>query len=158
MTEMQKTLQQIAELTDQQEQAINEHPRAIALVFRNGVSAFIEGASTATDSDWSRSMSLSLDELSLMHRYMLASSFISAWYHLTGDKRKRDIMAQSCTVFVASLGPDPGQVMRKYVEYEQGWRMAMKSEGISPRKFLFIRVAIIGAAILLSLILFIIYY
>ena len=155
MTEKQKSLQHIAELTDQQEQAINGHPPAIALVYTNGLRAFIEGASTATDSDWSRSMSLSLDELSLMHRYMLASSFISAWSHLAGDRRQRDIMAQSCTVFVSSLGPDPGPVMRKYVEYEQGWRLLMRREGVAPRNFLSIGVAVVGMAILLGLIFYI---
>lgn len=150
-----ETLQQIAELLDLQENAIQQHPVKTATVYLKGRSAFIEGQGTATETEWAHFLSLSLDELSLMHRYMLSSSFISAWYHLSGDKNQRDKTAHSCSTLVASLGPDPEQVMLKYIERERLWRDIMKYEGIAPQTFRFIVPTIIAAVIvLISIIMF----
>lgn len=128
-------LQQIAELIDLQESAIQQHPAEIVAVYTKGRDAFIKGQHTAKETEWSRAMSLTLDELSLMHRYMLSSSFISAWYHLAGDKANRDKATHSCSTLVASLGPTSEQVMQKYIEYEQLWRRTMKYEGVAPSRF-----------------------
>lgn len=118
------------------ERAIQHRPPQIAAVYQKGRDAFIDGQSTATDTEWSRSMSFSLDELSLMHRFMFSSSFMSAWYHLAVDKARRDKAAQSCSLLIAGgLDLDPEQVMNRYIEYEQVWRQTMKSEHIAPRRF-----------------------
>ena len=140
-------LQQIAELIDLQENAIQQHPAEIASVYIKGRDAFIEGQRTAKETEWARTLSLTLGELSLMHRYMLSSSFISAWYHLAGDEANRDKAAHSCSILVASLGPASDEVMRKYIEYEQLWRRTMEHEGVTPR-----RLSFIGPIILLAII------
>lgn len=146
-------LAQFAELIEQQEDAIHQHPPKVSTVYIKGRDAFGKGQSTAQETEWSKTMSLTLEDLSLMHRYMLSSSFISAWYHLAGDMPNRDKAAQSCSLIVASLGPDPGDVMRKYIEYERWWRRAMKHEGLAPRRFgtlgLAIILAIIGATLII---------
>lgn len=146
-----EVLQQINELIDLQEKAIQDHPPETSSVYLKGRDAFITGQSTADETDWSRSMSLSLDELSLMHRYMLSSSFISAWYHLSGEKAQRDKAAQSCSTLIAGLGPKPEDVMRRYIEYEQLWRRTMKSEGVAPRRISIFWIIVI--AVILSVIL-----
>lgn len=147
----QEILQKIAELVELQEKAIQDHPPETSLVYRKGRDAFVTGQSTAEETKWSRSMSLSLDELSLMHRYILSSSFVSAWYHLSGDKAQRDKAAQSCSILIAGLGPQPGDVMRRYIEYEQLWRRTMKSEGITPRRFTVLWIFIIVIVLLFIL-------
>lgn len=131
----QEILQQISKLIDLQEDAIQHHPAAIAAIYVEGRDAFIQGQRTAKETEFSRAMSLTLNELSLMHRYMLSSSFISAYYHLAGDKTNRDKAAQSCCTLVASLSPglDSLQVMQKYINYEQLWRQNMEAKGVAPR-------------------------
>ena len=130
----QELLGQMAELVALQERAIQEHPVKTATAYEKGRDAFIEGQGATTDTEWSRSMALSLDELSLMHRYMLSSSFISAWYQLSGEKPKRDQAADSCSLLVSGLGLDPEQVMGRYIQYEQLWRRTMKHGGIAPNR------------------------
>ena len=127
-------LSQIAELLEEQEAAIAEHPPETGAVYAKGRSAFIEGQSDATDTEWSHSVGLSLEELSLIHRCMLSSSFISAWYHLAGDTTRRDQLASSCSLLVAGVGLDAEDVMRRYIQYEQLWRGAMRHEGLTPRR------------------------
>lgn len=140
--EAQDLLRQMAELLDLQEKAIYDHPPETAAVYEKGKAAFATGQGTASDTEWSRSMGLSLDDLSLMHRYMLSSSFISAWYHLARQKDQRDKAANSCSLLVAGLGLDPEDVMHRYIQYEQLWRRTMKHEGIAPRRFSTVVVAI----------------
>ena len=140
-------LHQIADLVDLQESAIQQHPAEIVAVYTKGRDAFIEGQRVAKEAEWTRATPLTLDELSLMHRYMLSSSFISAWYHLAGDKANRDKATHSCCTLVASLGPTSEQVMHKYIEYEQLWRRTMKYEGVAPGRF-----GLIGLIIILAII------
>ena len=146
-----EVLRQIAELIDLQEDAIQRHPAETAAVYAKGRDAFIEGQWTAKDTDWSRAMSLTLEELSLMSRYMLSSSFISAWCHLTGDKGQRDRAAHSCSTLVGSLGPTPEQVLHKYIQYEQLWRRTLKKEGVVPRQFRVLAGAIIALIVAILL-------
>jgi hypothetical protein len=143
----QETLKQLLDLIGMQERAIQEHPAKTAAVYVGCRNAFIEGQSTAEENDWTQAMSLTLDELSVMHQCMLSSSFISAWYHLAHDKANRDKMAHSCCTLVSSLGPDPRGVMQRYIEYEQMWRQTMRTEGIAPRRFSVVAVLAVVAAI-----------
>lgn len=147
-------LKQIQELVDQQENAIMQHPVEIVDVYIMGRDAFIEGQSDTDKNQLSGSMPITFDELSLMHRYMLSSSFISAWYHLKGEKANRDKAAHSCSILVASLGPEPELVMKKYIEYEQLWRSTMKDEGVAPRSFRIFGFFIVLAIIVGVLIIF----
>jgi hypothetical protein len=152
----QEILNQIAELIELQERAIQHHPPETSSVYRKYRDAFIEGQRTAEETEWSRAMSLSLEELSLMHRYMLCSSFISAWYHLSGDRARRDKAAHSCSIVVAGLGPDSNQAFLKHLKYEQMWREAMKSEGIAPPPLRAIGIAIVVLIVLAVIIAFVI--
>lgn len=145
-------LKQMLNLIDMQERAIQEHPARTAAVYIGCRDAFIEGQSMAEENDWTRAMSLALHELSIMHRCMLSSSFISAWYHLAHDKTNRDKMAHSCCTLVSSLGLDPSGVMQKYIEYEQVWRQTMKTEGIAPRRFSVVAIVAVLAIIGLLLV------
>ena len=132
----QATLRQIAELWAEQESAIQNHPPATSAVYMEGRAAFMKGQKSAKEEDWMRLSGITFDELSLIHRCMLSSSFISAWWHLSADKKQRDAMAQSCCLVVTSLlGLDFGErVMRRYLDYENDWLRIMKAEGVAPRR------------------------
>lgn len=131
----QATLHQITELLAEQESAIQRLPPATSAVYLKGRAAFIEGQKSAKEEDWMRLSGITFDELSLMHRYMLSSSFMSGWCHLSADKKMRDGLAQSCCVVVSSLlGLDFGErVMQKYLNYESSWRRMIKSKDVVPR-------------------------
>jgi hypothetical protein len=67
---------------------------------------------------------------------MLSSSFISAWYHLRGDKDQRDTAAYSCCALRASLtGASDEQMMTRDIDMEQIWRRTMRQERIGPSRF-----------------------
>ena len=103
-------ISQMKALTQEHETAIGHHPAETIAVYRKARDAFMQGQAGASDTDWSRSVGLSLDELSVIHRYMLSSSFISAWYHLYGDKQRRNTAANSCCLLVAGVGLGPEAV------------------------------------------------
>ena len=141
-------VRRMLELADLQEHAIHQHPAKVAAVYVKCRDAFMESQRSAEGNEWSRSTFLAPDELLLMHRYMLSSSFISAWYHLRGDRSKRDQAAHSCCILMAGLGFDPELTLRTYIEHEQLWRLTMRHEGVAPRPVrgvgLFVVLAIIG--------------
>ena len=128
-------LREVAQLLESQEAAIASHPLPTAEVYQKGRDAFTTGQQNATEEPWMRAIGLRLEELALLRRYMVASSFISAWYHLRGDRAQRDKAAHSCAMLVAGLGEDSEQVMRRYLNYEQLWRRVMKAEGIAPSRW-----------------------
>lgn len=125
-------LKEVAALLNSQEHGIQQHPPETGDVYRKGRDAFLSGQQTATEEPWMRAAGLTLSELALLRRYMLSCSFISAWYHVHGDKAQRDKAAHSCAILVSGFGEDPEEVMRRYIEYEKLWRQVMKAEGIAP--------------------------
>ncbi|MBL7046710.1 MAG: hypothetical protein ISR95_03660 [Candidatus Marinimicrobia bacterium] len=127
-----KIMNEIEELIVLCEKAIDNHPAEDIDIYRKGRDAFIEGQLSVKESDRPTANPLTMDETSLIQRYMLASSFISAWYHLAGDKANRDKAANSCATLVSGAGPGSEIVLRKYIEYEQTWRKTMKREGVTP--------------------------
>jgi len=144
-------VKQIADLVVLQEDAIRQHPHKVLDVYIKSRDAFIEGQSSAIIDESSKSISLTPDQMSLVNRYMLSSSFISAWYHLAGNKTNRDKAAHSCCTLVSCLGLNPEAAMTKYIEFEQLWRLTMKNEGVAPKRFYRIGfIAIIIVIILLG--------
>ena len=135
------------------EDAIQQHPERTLSVYQQGKVAFLEGQEGVKDTDWSRATGLTLPELALMHRYLLAASFMSAWYHRHWDKKRRDQAAQSACLIVSALGFNPLDVMHRLIEYEQVWRSSMRSAGISfSRKLACVLLFLLVLAIVLWLI------
>lgn len=132
----QATLHQITELLAEQESAIQRLPPATSAVYMKGRTAFTEGQKSAKEVDWMRLSGITVDELSLVHRVMLSSSFMSGWCHLSADKKMRDGLAHSCCLVVTTfLGLDPKQVMQEYLNYESYWRRRVEAEGVAPGRF-----------------------
>ncbi len=66
----------------------------------------------------------------LAAHYSMAAAFISAWYHLHGDKANRDTAAQAAAMSLGLLGVDPEAAFRKILEYERLWRGSLREAGI----------------------------
>lgn len=128
----QNILDEVAALLESVEQAIYSHPQQTAEVYRKGRDAFVSGQQAATEEPWLRTANLTFEDLTLLRLYMLASSFISAWYHLHGDKPQRNQITNSCVLVIAGFGEDPEQVMSRYLEYERLWRRGLKAERVVP--------------------------
>ncbi len=112
---------EIVELIELQEMAINNQPKKLLLAFKNNRDAIIEGIPANWELKEGES-SLDYDVIQMIKIYMTTSSFISAWYHLKGEKENRDKAAHSCASLISALGVPPEVVMRKYIEAEKSWR------------------------------------
>ena len=122
----------IASLIEQQEAAIHNHPPNLA-------TAYIEGRDLCLEAFvdfWAKEElphHLTDDDLLLITRYQLSSSFVSAWYHLVGNKARRDQAAHSCTILVTGLGLDSEVAFTGYVRLEQMWRRSLTEKGLVPQ-------------------------
>lgn len=129
-----ESMREIAELMAMQESAIDNHPPKLVSTYRSMRDTIIAGQHTSWESKSGSIVSLTDFEVSRISHYITCSSFISAWYHLAGEKPNRDKAAHSCTVLVSSLGPDDTEVLRKYIETERLWRSVMKRAGVAPKR------------------------
>ena len=129
-----EALREITEIIAMQKNAIQKHKKKLVSVYENTEGVIRSGQHTSWDSESYETLHLSDHEVSQIQKYITSSSFISAWYHLAGEKQNRDKAAHSCATLISALGPDPEEVMRKYIETEQLWRRVMKKEGVSPSK------------------------
>jgi len=127
-----EVLREISELIAMQESAIQRHPRKLVVVYENLRNVIKSGQHTSWESETGETLPLNEQEISQIQHYITCSSFISAWYHLAGEKPNRDKAAHSCATVISSLGPDSEEVMRKHIESEQLWRRVMKKEGVAP--------------------------
>lgn len=146
-----EALREISEIITMQERAIQKHPKKLVSVYENTRDVIKSGQHTSWDTENGETLPLHDNEISQIQKYITSSSFISAWYHLAGEKQNRDKAAHSCATLISALGPNPEEVMRKYIETEQLWRRVMKKEGVSPSKIgvvAIILIALIVGAIL----------
>jgi hypothetical protein len=104
--------------------AISHHSADTVLLYETGKRGFLAGH--VEETDWSRASGLSLAELSLMHQYLLAMTFMSAWHHVQRDKKRRDKVTSPACLLVSGLGFSPEDVLHRYMEYERAWRNSMK--------------------------------
>lgn len=142
---------ELGELVTLQEGAIDQHPPKTGAVYKQGRAAFLPAQRT-TLLEMENASAITESDLTLASQYVLSSSFISAWYHLLGDKQRRDQAAHSCCTVISGLGLPPEQLMLRYLDSERRWRALMKQEGIAPgavRRLLKWIVLVIVAAVIL---------
>ena len=117
-----------AALTDA-EDSIRAHPPETVALYQQGKALFVEAQSKVEETEWSHSVGLTLPELATMHQYLLASAFMATWFHMQGDKSRRDKAAQAACLLVLGLGFQPKDAMQKHIQYEQIWRKTMRHSG-----------------------------
>lgn len=97
----------ISERLTDVEAAIRQHPEETASLYDKGKQAFLKGRERAEETDWSRAAGLSLEELALVHHYLFASAFISAWHHTCMDKNAGNQATSPACLLVSGLGFSP---------------------------------------------------
>jgi len=138
-----EALREITEIVAMQEAAIQKHNAKLITAFENTRDVIESGQHSTWDGENGEPLPLSDAEISQIQKYITRSSFISAWYHLAGEKQNRDKAAHSCATLISALGPNPEEVMRKYIETEQLWRRVIKQSGASPRKISLVAVILL---------------
>jgi len=77
------------------------------------------------------SVGLTRDELILIHQYLVASAFAAAWYHLAGDKPRRDTLSFSAIALAGGFGGiNANDLMNRYLTYESKCAEVLRSRGI----------------------------
>lgn len=147
-----EVMREISEIVAMQERAIQQHPRKLVAVYENMQDVIKSGQHTSWESESGKAVPLNDYEITQIQKYITSSSFISAWYHLAGEKQNRDKAAHSCATLISSLGPAPEETMRKYIEAERLWRGILEKEGVSPNKLGMIAIILIVLIVIVILV------
>ncbi|HET7550446.1 MAG TPA: hypothetical protein VFK04_04100 [Gemmatimonadaceae bacterium] len=125
-----ETLVRIRDGLNDAEHAIRQHPAATLAVYESNL-AMLGRASF----EWATAdvPSLRMEDAAMIDRYMLAMAFISAWYHLHGDKPRRDTAAQSAAILVSAVGLEGVFVFKALLYYEREWRKLLRGAGIGSK-------------------------
>jgi hypothetical protein len=99
--------------------AIESHPPDTVALFRSSATHFWAGFEADASPP---PVGFSRDEQRLILHYLLAMSFISAWYHLRGDTSNRDKASQSATTLISTTGYDGETAFRITLKLENLWR------------------------------------
>ena len=82
-----EALREITEIIAMQESAIQKHPKKLVSAYENTRDVLKSGQHTSWDSESGETLPLNDLEISQIQKYITSSSFISAWYHLVGEKQ-----------------------------------------------------------------------
>lgn len=134
--ERNEIIKEIIELASDFKNSIYQRGGEISKIYQNYADQlFASQMNSVQFNEWAETTSLSVENLGKVLEYMSSSTFVSAWYHLSGNKKKRDKAAYSCSSLISALGIDPEKVMLKYIELERFWRKTMKQEKVVPRNY-----------------------
>jgi len=125
-------LKEILEIFSMNEKAIQTHPVKTSSLYNSLKSVIRSGQ----HKDWEnyyedKKLLLEPIDIKTINDYIVSSSFISAWYHLNGDKGQRDKATRSCVELISSLGITANPILLKYIETEKLWRYQMKEQNIT---------------------------
>lgn len=123
-------ISQLSKSLTEIEKAIGEHSANTVALYEKAKSALIEGQALAVETEWSRAKGLTLNQLAVMHQYLFANAFMSAWFHMHGDKERRDKGSSIACLLVSGLGFTPEDVLHNYLEYERAFLSLMKEARI----------------------------
>lgn len=119
---------------DEAEVAIRNHPQPTVALYEEGSAAFREGQDSVAAPEWLASTGLGLDDYKVLRSYLLAMAFIAAWYHLHGDRARRDQAAHSASLLVAGTGLPADSVFELFIQFEHLWRHQMSTRKIGRSK------------------------
>lgn len=109
--------------------AIRSHPAETVALFASGCDAFWRSAG---DRDTPLPTNFTPQQKKLVLDYLLAMSFISAWFHLYGDRQRRDKAVHAAVTLVANRGWDTDATFDLHFRFEMRWRRLLRQERIGP--------------------------
>ncbi|MGZ8546832.1 MAG: hypothetical protein ACXW33_04675 [Sulfuricurvum sp.] len=74
------------------------------------------------------------DQLVILNKFTVTSSFISAWYKLAGNHKMKTKTTNIYLQFMTSLGLNANELIMEYIQCEKVWMKYMKQEGVAPKK------------------------
>lgn len=117
--EARRALDLVREELRNAELAIHSHPEGTVALFERHRAAL-----GRTSYEWAAAVvpGIADEEAAVVDAYMLAMSFISAWYSRHGEKAKRDSSSQAAASLVATVGFDGAFAFKAILDYEKEWR------------------------------------
>jgi hypothetical protein len=154
-----EALQNIKKGFEDAEEAIWCHSDEIIEIYKTAVAAFRESQNNIEENsevqEILNSTSLTLDEIKIVRNYLVAMSFIAAWYHLNGDTINRDKTAHSASIVASSSGLNPENTFLTFVQYEQLWRatLSVKKNKKTGCLVLLVTIIAVGTSLILAMML-----
>ena len=113
------------------EDAIRSHPPATVALYESVLREFAAGESPENDASLALKFGVPQSDMLLSRRYLRAMAFMSAWYHLHGDKSRRDMAAQSAATLATGLGFSAETSFQTLLAFEQVWRSRLGAGGVA---------------------------
>jgi hypothetical protein len=104
------------------EDAIRAHPPETVRIYEMALQAFKEGLAQAPEPEGLEILGLTWDESKTISRYLFCMAFISAWYHVHGDRERRDKTVRSVAALTAGTGRSAESSFAELMEYERLFR------------------------------------
>ena len=116
---------EIRTLVEMQERMIRERDTAAWACYVARRDAAIASADRTEDA--------SIDDRRLMNNYLASSSFIGSFYHIEGNVKDRDKLAESCALLCSGMGYDMEEVHHKHLQITQVMAQEIQNSSFSPK-------------------------
>lgn len=125
-----QTIKEITEIFVMQEEAIKSHEQKLIELYETSKNVMLAGQRAEWNVELPDTIHPSSSEVEIANKYIVSSSFISAWYHIMKDEKRRDSLAHSCSNLISGIGISSEEVFYKYLQTEALWRNQMNKVGI----------------------------
>ncbi len=115
------------------EDAIRAHPPETFRIYEMALQAYEGGLAQAPEPEGLELLGLTWDESKTISRYLFCMAFISAWYHVHGDREHRDKTARSVAAMMALTPRSAESSFKELLEYERLHRENFTRLGIGRR-------------------------
>jgi hypothetical protein len=131
------------------EDAIRAHPPETVRIYEMALQAFKEGLAQAPEPEGLEILGLTWNESKTISRYFFCVAFISAWYHVHGDRERRDRAMRSVAALIAGTGRSAETSFAELMRYEHLFREDFAKHRIGRRSFgctgvLFVALAVLA--------------
>lgn len=128
-------IREMNQVVAMQKYAIYKHSKKIFLLHEELEPLLLLGSNKSWEHAYTKeTLTLTEEEILLINKYILNSSFMSAWYDLARDYEKRDKSGDSCLKILHFLGLDYKEVFSNYYINEKLIKQAMIENKINYRQ------------------------
>lgn len=125
-------IREMNQVVAMQKYAIYKHSKKIFLLHEELEPLLLLGSNKSWEHAYIKeTLTLTEEEILLINKYILNSSFMSAWYDLVEDYEKRDKASDSCLKILHFLGLDYKEVFSNYYINEKLIKQAMIEKKIN---------------------------
>lgn len=149
-------IRELNQVVAMQKYAIYKHSKKIVILYEELEQLLLLGSNESWEHAYTKeTLTLTEEEIFLINRYIINSSFMSAWYDLAREYEKRDKLGDSCLKVLHFLGLDYKEVFSNYYINEKLIKQAMMENKINYRQsktltYIFILLVIIVITLILK--------